>query len=106
MGALAGLDLLTISMTTPASAPTRTRLSSTRRRGSPSPTTYPNTRRASPAKTHPTIPDRPIAAIARDLRRGAWERARRMEPALFAYWAIHPIWTLTGGPPRCIRGAR
>jgi hypothetical protein len=40
-----------------------TRLSSTRRRGSRSPTTFPNTQRVSPARTHHTIPDRPIAAI-------------------------------------------
>jgi hypothetical protein len=53
------------STTTPASAPTRTRLSSTRRRGSRSPKTFPNTQRVSPARTHHTIPDRPIAGIAR-----------------------------------------
>jgi hypothetical protein len=51
------------STTIPASAPTRTRLSSTRRRGSRSPTTFPNTQRVSPARTHHTIPDRPITAI-------------------------------------------
>ena len=51
------------STTTPASAPTRTRLSSTRRRGSRSPTTFPNTQRVSPARAHHTIPDRPITAI-------------------------------------------
>src|ERR1700738_2780853 len=34
--------------TTPASVPTRTPLSSTRRRGSRSPTTFPNTQRVSP----------------------------------------------------------
>src|SRR5215510_4945933 len=47
------------STTTPASAPTHTRLSSTKRRGSRSPTTCPNTQRVSPARTHHQIPDRP-----------------------------------------------
>ena len=47
------------STMTPASAPTHTRLSSTTRRGSRSPTTFPNTQRVSPARTHDTIPDRP-----------------------------------------------
>jgi len=51
------------STTTPASVPTRTRLSSTRRRGSRSPMTFPNTQRVSPARTHHTVPDRPITAI-------------------------------------------
>src|SRR6201988_5299355 len=40
---------------------TRIGLSSTRRRGSRSPTIYPNPRAVSPARTVPTIPDRPIA---------------------------------------------
>jgi len=47
--------------TIPASAPTRTRLSSTRHRGSRSPTMCLNTRRVSPARTLLTIPDKPIA---------------------------------------------
>jgi hypothetical protein len=41
------------SMMIPAAAPTRTRLSSTRRRGSRSPTIFPNTQRVSPARTLP-----------------------------------------------------
>jgi len=39
----------------PASAPTRMRLSSTRRRGSWSPTICPNTRRVFPARTSPQL---------------------------------------------------
>jgi hypothetical protein len=44
---------------------TRTRLSSTWRRGSRSPTTCLNTQRVSLSRTHHTTPDWPIAAIAR-----------------------------------------
>ena len=58
--ALDGVALATLD-DIPASAPTRTHLSSTRRCGSRSPTICPNTRRVSPARTLPTIPDRPIA---------------------------------------------
>ncbi len=47
--------------TIPASAPTRARLSSTRRRGSRSPTICPTTRRVSPARTLHTSPDRSLA---------------------------------------------
>jgi hypothetical protein len=68
--ALATLGPLT---TIPASAPTRTRLSSTRRRGSRSPTICLNTWRVSPAITLLTIPDRPIA---RDC--GSRRRAERL----------------------------
>src|SRR5205823_1191521 len=49
----------------PASAPTRTRLSLTRRRGLRSPTICPDTRRVFPARTLSTIPDRPIARDCR-----------------------------------------
>src|SRR6516162_1957967 len=58
--ALYGVALATLD-DDPGVRPTRTRLSSTRRRGSRSPTICPNTRRVSPARTLPTIPDRPIA---------------------------------------------
>jgi hypothetical protein len=62
--ALYGVALATLD-DDPGVRPTRTRLSSTRRRGSRSPTTCPNTRRISPAKTRRIIPDRSITAIAR-----------------------------------------
>src|SRR5271169_4352387 len=71
------------STTTLASVPTRTHLSSTRRLGSWSPTTCPNTRRVSLAKTHRTIPDRrtPRSPDNRGRRGGPrYKREERFAP--------------------------
>ena len=61
--ALYGVALATLDDDPGVRPDAHTRLSSTRRRGSRSPTTFPNTRRVSPARTHHTIPDRPLTAI-------------------------------------------
>jgi hypothetical protein len=58
--ALYGVALATLDDDPGVRADARTRLLSTRRRGSRSPTICPNTRRVSPARTLPTILDRPI----------------------------------------------
>jgi hypothetical protein len=61
--ALYGVALATLD-DDPGLRPARTRLSSARRRGSRLSTTFPNTQRVTPVRTHHTIPDRPIPTIA------------------------------------------